>query len=438
MGRSKFFLTTWFIAFSLLADEPVARAGQSRPGPADGGLPEWAGEEAGSRLASKGRFCGAKSFAIGSDSSSQRTVEQIASFADIKINGNKPWDILVHNNAFYSTVLAQGSLGFGESYMAGWWDSPALDQCMFHVLRARLEANLKPTWEMRWNFIKAKLFNLQNRTGSMKVIDIHYQLGNDLFEAMLGSTMAYSCGYWKNATTLDGAQRAKFDLIARKLGMKKGMRVLDIGCGWGSFAKYIAENYGVEVVGITLSENQAAYAKKVCKGLSVEIRVQDYRDVQEQFDRVVEIGMFEHVGLKNYRPFMEIVYRCLKDDGLFMLHTIGTDTSHTGAGDPWIDTYIFPHGHLPSVAQIGTSIEGLFVMEDWHNFSADYDKTLMAWAANFDRAWGTLESSYPPLFYRMWKYYLLSCAGGFRARTIQLWQVVLSKGGVVDGYSSVR
>lgn len=375
---------------------------------------------------------------LGEDNSAKKIIEQMAGVAGIKINGDKPWDITVHNQEFFPVVLEEGSLGFGESYMAGWWDAEAVDQCLFRILRARLEDNLKPTWEMRWNFFKAKLFNLQNRSGSMKVIDIHYQLGNDLFEEMLGSTMAYSCGYWKDAKTLDEAQRAKFDLIARKLGMKKGMRVLDIGCGWGGFAKHIAQNYGVEVVGITLSENQAAYARKACKGLSVEIRVQDYRDIKEQFDRVVEIGMFEHVGLKNYRPFMEGVYRCLKDDGLFMLHTIGTDTSETGAGDPWIDKYIFPHGHLPSIAQIGTSIEGLFVMEDWHNFGPDYDKTLMAWDANFERGWKKIEASYPPPFYRMWKYYLLSCAGGFRARTIQLWQVVLSKDGVLGGHNSVR
>ena len=383
-------------------------------------------------------FCFSALCLYAQGSFAEKTVESILSIADIKVNGDRPWDITVHNSDFFPFVLENGSLGFGESYMAGWWDSQALDQCMFHILRAHLEDNIKPTWQMRWDYLKAKLFNMQNRSGSMKVIDIHYQLGNNLFEAMLGPTMAYSCGYWKDASDLTQAQIAKFDLIARKLGMQKGMRVLDIGCGWGGFAKYIAKNYGVEVVGITLSEKQAMYAKEACKGLSVEIRVQDYRDVKEQFDRVVEIGMFEHVGVKNYREFMEIVYRCLKDNGLFMLHTIGTDISSTGAGDPWIESYIFPGGHLPSIAQIGTSIEGLFVMEDWHNFSADYDKTLMAWWANFNRAWPKLKADYPDPFYRMWKYYLMACAGGFRARTIQLWQVVLSKEGIVGGYSSVR
>lgn len=371
------------------------------------------------------------------DSDAQKVVTEIAAVANVNINGNQPWDIQVHNNGFYELVLKEASIGFGESYMASWWDSAQLDQTIYYILRANLEERIKPTWQMYWAIIKAKLFNAQDKTGSLKVIHQHYQLGNDLFENMLDGSMAYSCGYWRNATNLADAQKAKFDLIAQKLGFKKNMTVLDIGCGWGGFAKYVSEKYGVKVVGITLSENQAAYARQVCKGLPVEIRVQDYRDVKEKFDRVVEIGMFEHVGPKNYREFMEIVYNCLTEDGMFMLHTIGSDLTKT-TGDPWIEKYIFPGGHLPSIAQIGTSIEGLFVMEDWHNFSADYDKTLMAWYHNFTKNWSKIKNDYPDPFYRMWTYYLLSCAGGFRSRTIQLWQVVLAKRGVEGGYQSVR
>ncbi|MBI5274174.1 MAG: cyclopropane fatty acyl phospholipid synthase [Chlamydiales bacterium] len=370
-------------------------------------------------------------------SDAQEVVTEIAALANVTINGSKSWDIQVHNDGFYNLVLKEGSLGLGESYMAAWWDSAALDQCIYYLLRANVENRIKPTWQMCWATIKAKLFNAQDKSGSLKVIEQHYQLGNDLFENMLDGTMAYSCGYWNNAKTLMDAQKAKFDLIARKLGFQKNMKVLDIGCGWGGFAKYIAEKYGVQVVGITLSENQAAYAREVCQGLPVEIRVQDYRDVKETFDRVVEIGMFEHVGPKNYREFMEIVHRCLNEDGMLMLHTIGSDMTKA-TGDPWIEKYIFPSGHLPSIAQIGTSIEGLFIMEDWHNFSADYDKTLMAWYHNFTTNWPNIKSAYPDPFYRMWTYYLLSCAGGFRSRTIQLWQVVLAKHGVLGGYQSVR
>jgi len=374
---------------------------------------------------------------IEATAASKQAVTEIMALADIQINGSHPWDITVHNDAFYNRVLKEQSLGLGEAYMEGWWDSEALDEFIFHVLRADFNKNLKPTWGMKWAILKAKLFNSQNRSGSMHVIDQHYQLGNDLFENMLDELMTYSCGYWARAKTLDEAQRAKYDLIARKLGFKEGMRVLDIGCGWGGFAKYVAENYGVSVLAITLSENQAAYAREVCRGLPVEVRVQDYRDVQGEFDRIIEIGMFEHVGKKNYRTFMEIVYRCLAKDGMLMLHTIGSSTSSI-TGDSWLNKYIFPEGQLPSIAQIGASIEGLFVMEDWHNFSTDYDKTCMAWFQNFHKNWDKVKESYPPSFYRMWKYYLLSCAGAFRARHMQLWQVVLSKEGVLGGYKTVR
>lgn len=370
-------------------------------------------------------------------SSDQEVVKQIMSAADIQVDGKHQWDIQVHNEQFYRRVLKDGSLGLGESYMLGWWDVKSIDQSIFHIIRADLENSIKPTWALKWAVLKAKIFNLQSKTGSMEVIDQHYQLGNDLYKNMLDQLMTYSCGYWKDAKTLDEAQVAKYDLIARKLGFKKGMKVLDIGCGWGGFAKYVSENYGVKVLAITLSEKQASYAKEVTRNLPVEVRVMDYRDVEGKFDRVVEIGMFEHVGQKNYRTFMEITHKLLKDDGILMLHTIGSNTSSV-MGDPWLDKYIFKNGQLPSIAQIGNSIEGLYVMEDWHNFGVDYDKTLMEWFKNFDKNWPKIKDAYPDPFYRMWKYYLLSCAGSFRARKIQLWQVVLSKQGVLGGYQTVR
>lgn len=368
---------------------------------------------------------------------SKDAVSQMALQADVQINGSRPWDIQVHNDAFYDRVIKDQSLGLGESYMLGWWDSQNVDESIYKILRAQVEQQFSPTWSMKWAYIKAKIFNRQSKKASMQVIDQHYQLGNDLYEKMLDPTMTYSCGYWKNASNLHEAQLAKYDLIAKKLQIKPGMRVLDIGCGWGGFAKFIAENYQAKVVAVTLSSNQAEYARKVCAGLDVEIQVQDYRDINEKFDRVVEIGMFEHVGVKNYRTFMQVAHNCLKDDGMLMLHTIGSNSSHI-SGDPWIDKYIFPGGQLPSISQIGNAIEGLFIMEDWHNFSTDYDKTLMAWHKNFNAHWDELKSNYQDLFYRMWNYYLLSCAGTFRARNIQLWQVVLSKTGVIGGYQSVR
>lgn len=364
-------------------------------------------------------------------------VTDVLKEAGIEINGKNPWDITVHNEEFYSRVIGEGSMGLGETYMEGMWDCPAIDQFIYRLLSMKAQDRRKVSFQEICCVIKAKLMNLQSKAKSRNVIDQHYNLGNDLYRKMLGPTMAYSCGYWKDQTTLDGAQNAKFDLICRKLKLEKGMRVLDIGCGFGGFAKYAAEHYGVSVVGITLSENQAEYAREINKGLPVEIYVQDYRELNDTFDRVVSIGMFEHVGPKNYREFMEIANRSLKDGGLFLLHTIGGNKTEV-TGDPWLDKYIFPGGVLPSIAQIGKASEGLFVMEDWHNFGPYYDKTLLAWHKNFIDNWSTLSKDYDDTFYRMWNFYLLSCAGAFRARKCQLWQVVFSKNRDFPQYTSER
>jgi cyclopropane-fatty-acyl-phospholipid synthase len=367
----------------------------------------------------------------------KNTAENILAVAGIEINGGNPWDIRVHNDDFYKRVFTQGTLGLGESYMDGWWDCDRLDEFFCHVLRARLDVTIQKNWKLISSIILARLFNMQSRDRAFQVGEKHYDLGNDLFQNMLDNKMVYSCGYWNGAVDINKAQENKLDLICRKLGLKSGDKVLDIGCGWASLVQYAAEKYGVEVVGITVSKEQEEYGNQLCKDLPVEIRLQDYRDVDEQFDYIVSVGMIEHVGYKNYRTYMEMAHRCLKDDGLFLLHTIGGNRSVTST-DPWINKYIFRNGMLPSVKQLGASIEGLFVMEDWHNFSADYDKTLMAWHQNFTSNWDKIKSGYDNQFYRMWEYYLLSCAGSFRARSNQLWQIVLSKGGVPGGYKSIR
>jgi len=363
-------------------------------------------------------------------------IKELLAHADVKINGSRPWDIQVHNEKFYQRVLAQGSLGLGESYMDGWWDCKQIDQMIYRILRAQIQNKVS-----RFNFIttslKARLFNLQSKSKAFVVGEHHYDAGNDLYKLMLDKRMTYTCGYWKNAKTLDEAQEAKLDLVCKKIGLKPGMTVLDIGCGWGSFMKYAAQKYKVRAVGITVSKEQVKLAREMCKGLPVEIRLQDYRDVKEKFDRVISLGMFEHVGYKNYREYMKVVHRCLKDDGLFLLHTIGGNKTFT-TGDPWLLKYIFPNGMLPSIAQIGKSIEDLFVMEDWHNFGHDYSKTTRIWWNNVDKNWDKLKSKYDERFYRMWKYYLLSCGGSLHARHNQLWQVVLSKNGVLGGYKSLR
>lgn len=367
----------------------------------------------------------------------QAFFQKLLSHADITINGDRPWDIRVHNKGLYARVIRDGSLGLGEAYMDGWWDCPALDEFFFRVLRARLDEKMSWNWPTIFMFLKAKLFNLQSSGRAFEVGQKHYDLGNDLFVRMLDKRLTYSCGYWDNVADIDLAQEKKLDLICRKLGLKPGMTVLDIGCGWASFACYAAQKYGVHVTGVTVSSEQAAYARELCKGLPVEIRLEDYRATQGVFDRVVSVGMFEHVGHKNYKEFMNVVARCLKDNGLCLLHTIGSNVTNN-TPDTWITKYIFPNGALPSMTQISSALEGSFVMEDWHNFGADYDKTLMAWFDRFDKAWPDLKEKYNDRFYRMWKYYLLSCAGVFRARGAQLWQLVLSKDGIVGGYRAPR
>jgi cyclopropane-fatty-acyl-phospholipid synthase len=364
-------------------------------------------------------------------------IEKLLTEADIRVNGNRPWDIRVHNERFYGAVLRGGSLAFGETYMAGWWDSDKLDELIARLLSSKVTEKIHLTPATVLLFIGSVLGNAGRKSSAFNIGRRHYDLGNDLFKRMLDKRMTYTCGYWKDANNLDEAQEAKLDLVCRKLNLKAGQEILDIGCGWGSFAKFAAEKYGARVVGTTVSKEQAELGRELCKGLPVEFRLEDYRDTKGAFDHIVSLGMFEHVGYKNYRIYMKIIRDHLKDGGLFLLHTIGNNISGTHT-DPWINKYIFPNGMIPSIAQIGKAMEGLFVMEDWHNFGADYDKTLMAWFENFDRNWAEIGAEYGETFYRMWKFYLLSCAGSFRARSNQLWQIVLSKEGVRGGYRRIR
>mgnify|MGYP001612567848 FL=1 len=361
--------------------------------------------------------------------------------AGIKINGKNSWDIKVNNSRIYQRVFSQGTLGLGESYMDGDWDCKQLDVFFYKVLSSKLDRDLKITLPLIINILKAKLINLQSKSRAFEIGEKHYDAGNDLYSLMLDKRLTYTCGYWEwGAKNLDKAQEDKLELTCRKLNLKPGQKILDIGCGWGSFAKYAAEKYKVKVIGITVSKEQVKLAKEICKGLDVEIRLQDYRnlDKNEKFDHIVSLGMFEHVGVKNYKEYMKVANKHLKDEGLFLLHTIGGDIS-SNSTDPWIEKYIFPNSMLPSIKQIAESIEGLFVMEDWHNMSANYDKTLMSWYKNISSNWNNLDKhKYNGRFRRMWEYYLLSCAAGFRARNLQLWQIILSKNGVPNGYKSIR
>jgi len=364
----------------------------------------------------------------------KKTVENILESVDIQVNGPRPWDIQIHNDGFYARVLGGGALGLGESYMDGWWDCEALDQFMTRILCGRIDKQVKGT---RPSFflmlLRARFTNAQSKKRAYIVGEEHYDTGNDLFSLMLDERMNYSCGFWRDAKNLNQAQQEKLDLICRKMQLEPGMSVLEIGCGWGAFAKYAAENYGVSVHGVTISKEQKILAEEICQGLDVTFELQDYRELNTEYDRIVSIGMFEHVGYKNYREYMEVANRCLKDDGLFLLHTIGKNTSETTT-DAWTNKYIFPNGMTPSAQQVSAATEGLLQLEDWHSFGQYYDNTLIAWHDNFQKHWEELKGSYDDRFKRMWQYYLLTAAASFRARRNQLWQLVLSKGGIGGGY----
>jgi cyclopropane-fatty-acyl-phospholipid synthase len=368
-----------------------------------------------------------------------KIIRQLFEHAGIGLNGEQPWDMQIHDPIFFQKMFSKWELGIGESYMDGDWDCASLDEFFFRVTSHDLEQTVVGPAKIKFflEILRQNFFNLQTRSRAFQVGEQHYDIGNDLFESMLDSNMMYSCAYWARASNLEQAQQHKLALICRKLELKPGERLLDIGCGWGGLARYAAENYQVEVVGITISKEQQKFALERCAGLPVKIELTDYRQLSGQYDKIVSVGMFEHVGAKNYAAYFDVTGKLLAPEGLFLLHTIGNYVTEKKR-DVWLDKYIFPNGHLPSAKEITEVLEGRFLIEDWHNFGRDYDLTLMAWWDNFERAWPQLSAKYDERFYRMWKYFILSSAGFFRSGQGQLWQLVLSKRGRSQPYRSVR
>ena len=348
--------------------------------------------------------------------------------AGITVNGDRPWDLQIHDERVWTRILRDGTLGAGEAYMEGWWDAPAIDQFIDRVQRANVADILRDSWALVPHILRAKVLNLQSKTRSFGNGQHHYDIGNDLYEAMLDKRMLYTCAYWPGARTLEEAQEAKLDLVCRKVGLKPGMRVLELGCGWGGFAAFAAERYGVQVTGFTVSHEQVKWVKDHYGHLPVDVRLDDYRNATGTYDAVVSIGLMEHVGPKNYRHYFELVDRLLAPGGVAFVHTIGGNRQRTSI-DPWFDKYIFPNSCLPSLASLITAMEGILIPEDVHNIGEDYDPTLMAWWERFDAAWPSLKPRYGDGFYRMWKFYLLSCAGAFRSRSQQLYQLVMTRQG---------
>jgi cyclopropane-fatty-acyl-phospholipid synthase len=321
--------------------------------------------------------------------------------------------------------------------MDGWWGCEAVDQLFDKMLRAELHQKVRMPLLQKASILMGRLSNMQTQQRSKRVVDEHYDSGNDIILSFLDPYKQYSCGYFKGTYDLDKAQEQKLDLICKKLMLSGKDRILDIGCGYGGFARFAAERYGCEVTGISPSKEQMEYAKEFCKDLPVRIVQSDYRDFGGSFTKVLSVGMIEHVGYKNYRRLMEMVAECLEGNGLFLLQTIGGNTS-TITGDQWFMRYIFPNSMLPSARQITEAVEGLFVLEDLHNFGDYYDLTLMAWNKNFTENWSHFEGRYDDKVFRMWTYYLRHFAGTFRARMNQLWQFVFSKKGIPGGYPSIR
>ncbi len=342
--------------------------------------------------------------------------------AGITVGGDAPWDMRINDARLYQRILRGGSLAIGESFTDGWWDCDALDVMIDKLVRARVQDVLGKSLVLGMQLVKARLFNRQ-AARAFEVGEKHYDVGNDLYEKMLGRRMVYTCAYWHSADTLDAAQEAKLDLVCRKIGLRSGMRVLDLGCGWAGFASFAAEHYGATVVGYTVSREQVAWAKQHYAHLPIDIRHDDYRNASGSYDAVVSIGLMEHVGPKNHRAYMQQAVRCLVPGGVAFIHTIGGAYAQTQI-DPWFEKYIFPNAAIPSLGQLTSSMEGILVPEDVQNIGPHYDRTLMAWWQNFNDAWPSLREKYGERFYRAWKYYLLISAAYFRTRQHNLFQVV--------------
>jgi cyclopropane-fatty-acyl-phospholipid synthase len=365
------------------------------------------------------------------DKRAAHLIRDLLAAAGVEVGGSKPWDLQVRDERMFGRVLRDGSLGAGEAFMEGWWDCEALDQMMDRVFRARVDERVQESWALLAHALRARLLNLQ-ALRAFEVGERHYDIGNDLYQAMLDRRMLYTCAYWKEADTLDAAQEAKLELVCRKIGLSGGMRVLDLGCGWGGFAAYAAERYGAHVVGYTVSREQVSWAEERWAGLPIEIRLADYRTATGTYDAVVSIGLMEHVGPKNHRAYMELASHRLAPGGVAFIHTIAGNRSR-GHLDPWFQKYIFPNAVVPTLGQLGTAMEDLLVPEDLHNIGEHYDRTLMAWWDNFQAAWPDLRPRYGgDPFYRMWKYYLLTSAAGFRSRAFQLYQIVATPTGAAQ------
>jgi len=359
-------------------------------------------------------------------------IEEMFAKADVRIDGSRPFDIQVRDDRFYRRVLSNPSLGIGESYMDGWWECEDIVEMVARFIRANLHKPSAADLKFVAHFLWIQMSGLGKRSKAFEVGQAHYDLGNDLFEAMLDKRMIYSCAYWKDAVTLEQAQEHKLDLICRKISLKPGMKVLEIGCGWGGWAKFAAEKYRVEVVGLTVSKEQQAYAQKSCAGLPVEFRLQDYRDLPagERYDKLVSIEMLEAVGHRYLGEWCRVAARAVKPDGLMALQYITCADARyeeLRRGVDFIQKHIFPGGLILSANRLNDLLAsaGGFVLHALEDMGQDYARTLRAWREEFNRrAAAVRQLGFDERFLRKWNYYLAYCEAAFALRNISVVQTV--------------
>ncbi len=360
--------------------------------------------------------------------------ESLLEGTGVRVDGDRPWDIRVNRDRLYRRTL-RGSLGIGESYIDGDWDCAALDQLFRRVLSANTQKNPLIRAARAWRGLQARVMNLQTRERSRAVAEEHYDIDHRMYALFLGPWNQYTCCFFDGTDDLGRAEVIKLELLCDKLELKAGDRLLDIGCGWGGFAKYAAETRGCEVTGISLSEEQIRYAAEYTRGLPVAIRRLDYRDLPGSglapFDKISIVGMIEHVGYKNYGRIFGVVHQMLKPDGLFLLHTIG-NCEKTSVVDPWIEKYIFRNSMAPAMSQLADAAEGRFAVEDWENYGHFYVPTLQAWYDRFNANWDRIRAlktarPFDERFRRLWNYYLMSSKAAFDVEQLHLWQVVMTR-----------
>ncbi len=356
----------------------------------------------------------------------RRPVEHIFSRAGVSINGTKPWDIRVNDNRFYRDVLINGSLGLGESYMRQQWTTDDLEGLFYRLCSSDLEKTSRRIPSQHFSRLFDFFINRQSHARAKSNAEHHYNLGNDLFFEFLGKFKNYSCGYFENADTLDEAQAAKMHKLCQLLDLKKGDRLLDVGGGWGEFAKFAATQYDCDVTSINIAQEQINHAREHCRDTAVEIVKSDYRDMTGTYNKIAVVAMFTHVGHKNYRVFMQTMSGLLEPGGKMVMETVGGLESKTRC-EPWTDKYIFPGGLIPSMEQIDHSVRGLFKRDSVHEFGHHYAVTLQHWHRNFIEAWPRLRAHYSESMRLMFEYFFLSVAGDFRAKGLLHYHIAFSK-----------